>query len=448
MWLVGRSTFFSLPRPAVVSIRTLSSISLSREPPPCAAFDDAEFLPWLRRKSGVEISSSLKIGRSEYGRSLFASRFIEGGECILKIPHNAQITPDKIFPRFNSLLGDNVSDIGRLALILLSEEKLGLASDWAPYIACLPQMGKLHCTIFWNKQEMELLRSSSVFHESVQNRNCIKKEFLALISALKDFTEMTGSLELEKFMHAYGVVGSRAWDATKQGLSLISLIMMVILKHVYSVMMTKRSQRLLLTGTMPLVLISYGKFSNATLLLDFGFTLPYNPYDQVQLCVGLPQYDPLFSNKVELLHRHNMPTTSDTTGPDGARSSFTIKAVRSTDGRGFPPPLRAFARVLSATTCQELENMAAEAVKRDGRLARFPLGDKNKEVISHRFLLSKITDLIEEHISAISLLDTKCIGCYQFLHRRKLAKDLLNGELRILHSAASWLTHYCSTLSA
>ncbi|XP_031484729.1 fructose-bisphosphate aldolase-lysine N-methyltransferase, chloroplastic isoform X2 [Nymphaea colorata] len=457
MWLVGRSTFFSLPRPAVVSIRTLSSISLSREPPPCAAFDDAEFLPWLRRKSGVEISSSLKIGRSEYGRSLFASRFIEGGECILKIPHNA-ITPDKIFPRFNSLLGDNVSDIGRLALILLSEEKLGLASDWAPYIACLPQMGKLHCTIFWNKQEMELLRSSSVFHESVQNRNCIKKEFLALISALKDFTEMTGSLELEKFMHAYGVVGSRAWDATKQGLSLIpfadffnhdgyseACLLSDDDKEVSEVIADRNYAPGEEVGS---VLISYGKFSNATLLLDFGFTLPYNPYDQVQLCVGLPQYDPLFSNKVELLHRHNMPTTSDTTGPDGARSSFTIKAVRSTDGRGFPPPLRAFARVLSATTCQELENMAAEAVKRDGRLARFPLGDKNKEVISHRFLLSKITDLIEEHISAISLLDTKCIGCYQFLHRRKLAKDLLNGELRILHSAASWLTHYCSTLSA
>lgn len=29
------------------------------------------------------------------------------------------------------------------------------------------------------------------------------------------------------------------------------------------------------------VLIRYGKYSNATLMLDFGFTLPYNIHDQV-----------------------------------------------------------------------------------------------------------------------------------------------------------------------
>ncbi|VFQ62894.1 unnamed protein product [Cuscuta campestris] len=31
------------------------------------------------------------------------------------------------------------------------------------------------------------------------------------------------------------------------------------------------------------VLIRYGKFSNATLLLDFGFTLSYNTHDQVRI---------------------------------------------------------------------------------------------------------------------------------------------------------------------
>ncbi|CAN6471134.1 unnamed protein product [Victoria cruziana] len=462
MWLVGRSALFHLPRPAFVSIRALSSISLSHEPSPCASFDDAQFLPWLRRKSGVEISSSLKIGHSEHGRSLFASRFIEGGECILEIPHNA-ITPDKISPRYKSLLGDDVSNIGRLALVLLSEEKLGWTSEWAPYIACLPRMGELHCTIFWNKQEMELLRSSSVFHESVQNRNCIKKEFLSLISALKDFPEVTGSLKLEKFVHAYGIVGSRAWDATKQGLSLIpfadflnhdgcseACLLSDDDKEVSEVIAEQNyapGEEVGPVVIISVVLISYGKFSNATLLLDFGFTLPYNPYDQVQFCMGLPQHDPLLSKKIGLLHRHNMPTTTDTDGPDGAKCSFTIKAVRSTDGRGFPPPLRAFARVVSATTYQELENMAAEALNRDGRLARLPLENKNKEVLSHRLLLSKIEGVIEEHMASISILERKCVGCNQFLHRRRLAKDLLNGELRVLCSAASWLTHYCHTLT-
>ncbi|CAN6471136.1 unnamed protein product [Victoria cruziana] len=135
---------------------------------------------------------------------------------------------------------------------------------------------------------MELLRSSSVFHESVQNRNCIKKEFLSLISALKDFPEVTGSLKLEKFVHAYGIVGSRAWDATKQGLSLIPFA--DFLNHdgcseacLLSDDDKEVSEVIAEQNYAPgeEVLISYGKFSNATLLLDFGFTLPYNPYDQV-----------------------------------------------------------------------------------------------------------------------------------------------------------------------
>lgn len=37
------------------------------------------------------------------------------------------------------------------------------------------------------------------------------------------------------------------------------------------------------------VLIRYGKFSNATLLLDFGFTIPYNIYDQVS-----PRFDQVY----------------------------------------------------------------------------------------------------------------------------------------------------------
>ncbi|KAM1069277.1 hypothetical protein EV2_001225 [Malus domestica] len=35
-----------------------------------------EFLPWLERKAGAEISSALSIGKSAYGTVLFASKSI------------------------------------------------------------------------------------------------------------------------------------------------------------------------------------------------------------------------------------------------------------------------------------------------------------------------------------------------------------------------------------
>lgn len=45
------------------------------------------------------------------------------------------------------------------------------------------------------------------------------------------------------------------------------------------------------------------------------------------------------------------------------------------------------------------------------------------------------------------LEESKCYFVSQrFAVRRKMAKDLLYGELRVLRSAAEWLNHYCTTL--
>ncbi|KAB2597149.1 histone-lysine N-methyltransferase setd3 [Pyrus ussuriensis x Pyrus communis] len=49
-------------------------------------FDD--FLPWLERKAGADISSALSIGKSAYGTSLFASKSIRAGDCVLKVPYS------------------------------------------------------------------------------------------------------------------------------------------------------------------------------------------------------------------------------------------------------------------------------------------------------------------------------------------------------------------------
>ncbi|KAK9158051.1 hypothetical protein Scep_004625 [Stephania cephalantha] len=51
--------------------------------------------------------------------------------------------------------------------------------------------------------------------------------------------------------------------------------------------------------SMARVLIRYGKFPNSTLLLDFGFTLPYNAHDQA-----------LAFNKILIGHDMISPTSS------------------------------------------------------------------------------------------------------------------------------------------
>lgn len=115
-------------------------------------------------------------------------------------------------------------------------------------------------------------------------------------------------------------------------------------------------------------------------------------------------------------------------------------------GRGIPQSLRAFARVLAATSLQELKDLATEAAQSDGRLARRPLKDRNKEIEAHRLLLSEITLMIQEYDASIKSLEymNSHTTNSRFALRRQMARDLLTGELRVLKSASAWFINYCT----
>lgn len=51
----------------------------------------------------------------------------------------------------------------------------------------------------------------------------------------------------------------------------------------------------------------------------------------------------------------------------------------------------------------ELKDLATEAAQSDGRLARCPLKDRNKEIEAHRLLLSEITLMIQEYDASIKV---------------------------------------------
>ncbi|XP_022765263.1 uncharacterized protein LOC111310257 isoform X5 [Durio zibethinus] len=382
-----------------------------------------EFLPWLEQKAGAKISSVLSIGKSAYGRSLFASEIIRTGDCILKVPYSVQIAPGNLLPKIKALLSDKkIGTVSKLAMILLVEQKRGQDSEWDHYISCLPQHGYIHST------------------------------------ALEQFPELFESITLKDFMRAYFLVTSRAWESTK-GLSLIPFTDFMNHDGVSNSIVLfdedkKLSEVIADRNYSPgeEVLISYGKFPNATLLLDFGFTLPYNIHDQVKIHMNIPYHDILREMKLELLQQHPSPTTKDAIGFSCSEDTFIIKEVRSPKGKGkgLPQSLRAFARVLCCTSPQELSDLAMEAAQTDGRLARRPLKDSRREFQAHQMLLSHITHLMQQHDAAIKLLAPVNFPsmCDTFAHRRQMAHDLLTGELRVLKSASTWLKNYCAVLQS
>lgn len=199
------------------------------------------------------------------------------------------------------------------------------------------------------------------------------------------------------------------------------------------------------------VVIRYGKFPNATLMLDFGFTLPYNIRDQVQIWMDIPKHDPLYALKLELAYKHFFPTNQEANDLKSSGSSFVIREVKSPKGkgRGIPQALRAYARILYVTSYKELKALEIEAAENDGRLARRSLKDRKSEIQAHSMLLSQFTRMIQDHDAALEVLrsmDSPDISS-RFAIRKQMAMDLLNGEHRVLKSACAWLTNYCANVS-
>ncbi|KAH9767952.1 set domain-containing protein 4 [Citrus sinensis] len=357
---------------------------------------DGDFLPWLERKAGVEISSVLSIGKSAYGRSLFASEKLRTGDCILKVPYAAQLTPDNLHPKIKSLLGDEISNVAKLAIVILFEQKMGKDSEWAPYISRLPQLEEMHNT------------------------------------ALECFPEVFDHIKLKDFMHAYALVESRAWRSTK-GESLIPFADFLNHDGLSEAVVLHDEDKQLSE-----VWITYGKFSNSTLLLDFGFSLPYNSHDEVQIQIKVPDHDPLLEVKLEVLQSHCLPRARDVNGFKSSNDSFTIKLAMQLSTYCF-----------LVVKYSELCDLATEAAQNDGRLARRPFRNSRQEILAHQILLSHIIQLTKEYSASIESLEpvTSPSICKRLAFRKQMARDLLIGELRILKSASAWLENYCATLA-
>ncbi|XP_051228625.1 fructose-bisphosphate aldolase-lysine N-methyltransferase, chloroplastic isoform X2 [Lolium perenne] len=417
----------------------------------------AGFLPWLRSKAGADISSVLRVGTSPLGRSLFASQPIQKGECMMEVPYNALLTEDKLPEEVCRVLGGVAGDATKTAVLLMMEQRLGDESGWAPYVSSLPSRGRMHNMMFWALNELHMVRNSSVCDETMVHREHLRKQFSVVKPALERFPHLFGEIKLEDFLHASALVSSRAWQ-TSRGVSLIpfadflnhdgdsdSILVYDEQKDVSEVI----ADRNYAVGEQ--VMIRYGKYSNATLALNFGFTLSRNIYDQALVWIDMPEQDPLYKKKIDIWQKHQTPKSEHICSPGCTKTSFAIKEVKYSGDKaiGVPQILRAFVRVFYATSTEELEEMAMEAAENDGRLARRPLKHAEREVHAHRKLLFHVDNMIQGHSTAIEQLEIVDGTASRNMHpfRKEMAKDILAGELQVLQSAHAWAANYCETVN-
>ncbi|XP_071708067.1 uncharacterized protein [Rutidosis leptorrhynchoides] len=321
--------------------------------------------------------------------------------------------------------------------------------------------------ISWSDEELKMIEISSLYYETMKHKAQIDKDFFSetmkheaqidkdFFSVLDQFPGYFEDVMLHEFKYEYNLVESRAWVSTR-GVSMIPFADFFnhdsfLETDVLSDDFTQVSEVIADENYAPgdEVFIRYRKFSNARLLLDFGFALAYNKYNQVQVEVNVHHHDQLREMKLRLLDQHVTPALKDVNDLCSQRMSSLEVKSSSCKGWGIPQSLRALARVLCCTSPQELQDLATSAARNDGRLARIPLKNKEREVEAHQFLVSRFSKMIGSYnvaleIPLLILQSLPLSGKHK--RRMQLAQDLLNGELQILESASSWLKNYCETL--
>eukprot|EP00897_Mesotaenium_endlicherianum_P002842 jgi/Mesen1/2586/ME000164S01709 len=455
---------------------------------PVAAPIQVRMQEWLECRGEGEACGALYVADTPEGRGLHAREPIAKGNCMLQMPRGLIISPQSLAQEVAEMVPAGASEWARVALFLLAELHAGEASCWRTYVDVLPAHGSLHSTIFWRPAELALLHAS--LQEATRARQVlIAEEYAAVAPAIEQCPHVFGAcLDENEFEHMYAVVCSRAWNIEAVGnLALVPFV--DFFNH------DPASQALLYydedaecaevnadrdhaAGSQ--VLISYGELTNSVLALDFGFTLAHNPHETVSLWVpllmeGVPGGSTadgstargsaaggaaaggsttggstagggmtggssaaaeLVAAKLSLLAEHKLVA-----GPHANGAQFEVRAAGSPAGRGkgVPHAMRAFARIGSAQSLEEVAELAEEAARLDGRVARRPLRGGDREARAMTVLLLAVESHMERQAAALlSVAEAEVNGAVH-PERASMARQLWHGRLEVLRSVAAWL---------
>lgn len=289
---------------------------------------------WGRAPHPLVISSNTEDDGETCGRGLLAKESLSEGELMMTIPLDLCLT--KAVSR--ELLGGNIitedmDEYIAIALLLMSEKLKGSKSLWKPYFDVLPDAAEVYPSYIWREEELDLLKGSPVYAASQSLRSKLEREFSEVKVNILDRYAAQLPVSVDKyskelFLWAFVMLFSRAArlssklsgeelalvpyadlmnhnpysrtyiDAQRSGMPLISRNEEVA---VYSDRPYKKFEQ---------VFISYGEKGNADLLLLYGFALERNPFNSVDISVGLSKEDPLFTEKMNYLNRAGRGATS------------------------------------------------------------------------------------------------------------------------------------------
>ena len=287
---------------------------------------------WGRAPHPLVISSQTEDNGESCGRGLLARESMTDGELMMTIPMNLCLTKNVAIEKLGSrLVTDDMDEYIAIALLLMTEKNKGQQSLWKPYFDVLPDAADVYPAFIWTDEELSLLEGSPTFAAAQSLKNKLVNEFSLLEERIfgrnrdafprEDYSfdlfqwafvmlfsraaRLTSKLEGEELalvpyadMMNHNPYSNTYIDAQRSGIAFVSKTEEVA---VYADRPYKKFEQ---------VFINYGEKGNADLLLLYGFALERNPFNSVDISVGLSKDDPLYVQKKRYLDRSGRGASS------------------------------------------------------------------------------------------------------------------------------------------
>ncbi|KAK6645631.1 hypothetical protein RUM43_001911 [Polyplax serrata] len=239
---------------------------------------------------------NIRVGHfKETGRGIRCTRNIEKGDTLIALPLRNLITPDSTSKVFSLLKGYDRHPQLDLSVLLIYESHLDRDSEYYCYLSTLPE--SYSNLFFCTAREADLL-PNSLKKLLTEQKKKVESLFEKLVYCLNDskcpHCGMTMSkLARDKFIWAWFTVNTRSvYYEDEEHNKLMALAPLLDMFNHSSEAQTDMSidfnnQLYILKTNVGFkkdtqAYINYGSHSNLTLLLEYGFILPVNPYDEVK----------------------------------------------------------------------------------------------------------------------------------------------------------------------
>jgi len=274
------------------------------------------FVEWLTANGARYPKIDWPSSETESGiRGGVAKEAIASGEHMIEIPVHLMMTPvaalnDPVVGRILSSVTEMIYGDLLLCVYIMHEMRKGVDSFYYPFLKILPEPGNIS---EWSNDDLLLLQDSQILLRARNRRQVMKNMYsksVGMMTKLFPFDFSEQEFPYHNFKFAWNSLQARAFGKRLPWTAMVPFA--DCLNH--SNVQTKYDYDVEGNGLFRLfpsgvnhypagaeVFNSYGRRPNDNLLMDYGFALLGNLWDEIDICLTLPDFDPNFQMRYNAL---------------------------------------------------------------------------------------------------------------------------------------------------